>query len=185
MPSQLQVLFGKIRKKPTHASDGRSAEASSGLKHQQKTGIVSDITGLGVQNAKFALEAIATLASGEPLDDKDNLLEQGVQMLQSLPLNSGLSAKVSDGFISMLWNDLPHPTPMHAGPSARYRKHDGSGNNPHNQNIGKAGLPYSRNVPPSKPKGKQSSGIQQSSPLTYDPCQGPIYQMLRTCMRHY
>lgn len=107
-----------------------------------------------MKNAKFALEAITTLASGEPLDDKDNLLEQGVEMLQSLPLNSGLSAKVSDGFISMLWNDLPHPTPTHAGPSARYRKHDGSGNNPHNPEMGKAGSPYARNVPPSKPKGK-------------------------------
>lgn len=118
---------------------------------------MSDITGLGVKNTKFALEAITTLASGEPLDDKDLLLEHGVEMLQGLPLNSGLSAKVSDGFISMLWNDLPHPTPTHAGPSARYRSHDGSGNNPHLPNMGKAGSPYARNVPPMKPKGKQSS----------------------------
>jgi hypothetical protein len=185
MPSQLQILFGKIRKKPTQASDGRSAEASSGLKHQQKTGIVSDITGLGVKNARFALEAITTLASGEPLDDKDLLLEQGVQMLQSLPLNSSLSAKVSDGFISMLWNDLPHPTPTHAGPSARYRKHDGSGNNPHNPNIGKAGSPYARNVPPSKPKGKQCCGMRTSLHLTDDISQDPIFQMLRTYTRRF
>lgn len=118
---------------------------------------MSDITGLGVKNTKFALEAITTLASGEPLDDKDLLLEHGVEMLQGLPLNSGLSAKVSDGFISMLWNDLPHPTPTHAGPSARYRSHDGSGNNPHLPHMGKAGSPYARNVPPMKPKGKHSS----------------------------
>ncbi|CAG5174955.1 uncharacterized protein ALTATR162_LOCUS7909 [Alternaria atra] len=160
MPSQIQTLIGKIRRKPTLASDGRTAEASSGMKNHQKTGIVSDIRGLGVKDAKFALDAITTLASGEPLDDKDLLLEKGVQMLQGLPLNSGLSAKVSDGFISMLWNDLPHPTPTHAGPSARYRKHDGSGNNPHNPEMGKAGSPYARNVPPTKPKGPNLPDVE-------------------------
>jgi hypothetical protein len=103
-------------------------------------------------------------------------------MLQGLPLNSGLSAKVSDGFISMLWQDLPHPSPTHAGPSARYRKHDGSGNNPHNPNIGKAGSPYARNVPPSKPKGKHCCGMRRVQ--TTDIPQDPIYQMLKTYTRH-
>lgn len=153
MPSQLRSLFGTIRRKPTKASDGRSAEASGGIKHAEKTTISHDIKNLGVKNARFALEAITTLASGDPLDDKDLLLEHGVEMLQGLPPNSGLSEKVSDGFIAMLWHDLPHPTPTMAGPTARYRRHDGSGNNPWNPEIGKAGSPYSRNVPPSKPKG--------------------------------
>lgn len=83
------------------------------------------------------------------------LLEHGVEMLQGLPPNSGLGAKVSDGFISMLWNDLPHPSSTHAGPTTRYRRHDGGGNNPHNTEMGKAGSPYARNVPPMKPKGIQ------------------------------
>lgn len=34
--------------------------------------------------------ALVDLASGEPLDDKELLLENGVSMLQSLPLNSGM-----------------------------------------------------------------------------------------------
>jgi hypothetical protein len=153
MPSQLRSLLGTIRKKPTKASDGRSEEASSGLKNNEKTTISHDIKNLGVKNAKFVVEAITTLGSGEPLDDKDLLLEKGVEMLQTLPPNSGLSAKVSDSFISMLWHDLPHPTPTHAGPTARYRRHDGGGNNPHNPEMGKAGSPYARNVAPSKPKG--------------------------------
>jgi hypothetical protein len=99
MPSQLRSLLGTIRRKPTQANDGRSSEASSGLKNNEKTTIGHDLKNLGVKNAKFALEAITTLASGEPLDDKDLLLENGVQMLQGLPPNSGLSAKVS----GMLW----------------------------------------------------------------------------------
>lgn len=155
MPSQLSSILEKIRRKPTRASDGRSTDvASGGVKSNQRTSVISDLTGLGVKNAKFAVEAVTTLASGEPLDDKDLLLEHGVEMLQKLPLNSGLSAKVSDGFISMLWNDLPHPSPTQAGPSARYREHDGSGNNPHMPDMGKAGTPYARNVPPLKPKGR-------------------------------
>ncbi|KAL6706922.1 hypothetical protein ACN47E_005065 [Coniothyrium glycines] len=160
MPSQLRSLLGTIRKKPTKASDGRSAEAASGLKNNEKTSVLSDVRGMGVKNAKFVLEAITTFASGEPMDDKDLLLEKGVEMLQGLPPNSGLSEKVSDGFISMLWHDLPHPTPTHAGPSARYRKHDGSGNNPHNPEMGKAGSPYARNVPPSKPKGPNLPDVE-------------------------
>lgn len=153
MPSQLRSLLGTIRKKPTKASDGRSDEAASGMKSAQKTAVTNDLKNLGFKNAKFAVEAITTLASGDPIDDKDLMLEHGVEMLQGLPFNSGLSAKVSDGFISMLWHDLPHPTPTMAGPTARYRRHDGSGNNPWNPEMGKAGSPYARNVPPSKPKG--------------------------------
>jgi len=160
MPSALRSLIGTIKRKPTAASDGRSAEASSGLKNNEKTTVVEDLKGMGVKNAKFALEAVTTLASGEPLDDKELLLEQGVEMLQGLPPNSGLSSKISDGFITMLWNDLPHPTPTHAGPTARYRKHDGSGNNPHNPEMGKAGSPYARNVPPSKPKGPNLPNVE-------------------------
>lgn len=123
------------------------------MKDTKKTTIAYDITNLGIKNAKFALEAVATLASGEPMDDKDLLLEKGVEMLQGLPPNSGLGHKVADGFITMLWNDLPHPTPTMAGPSTRYRRHDGGGNNIWNPEMGKAGSPYARNVAPMKPKG--------------------------------
>jgi hypothetical protein len=81
MPSQLQTLLGKIRRKPTQASDGRSAEASSGIQNHRKTGIVSDITGLGVKNAKFALDAITTLASGEPPPRAHGMLIQWLIIL--------------------------------------------------------------------------------------------------------
>lgn len=99
------------------------------------------------------LQAIPTLASGAPIDDKDLMLENGVQILQGLPSNSGLGEAVANKFIGMLWNDLPHPPPTMAGPECRYRNHDGSGNNPHNPDMGKAGSPYARNVPPTKTKG--------------------------------
>jgi hypothetical protein len=119
----------------------------------KKTSIVHDLTHLGLKGTATVAQAITTLASGEPLNDKELLLEHGVSMLQSLPLNSGLSQTISNDFIGMLWNDLPHPQPTMAGPTSKYRQHDGSGNNPWIPEMGKAGSPYARSVPPMKPKG--------------------------------
>ncbi|KIW06011.1 uncharacterized protein PV09_03192 [Verruconis gallopava] len=160
MPSQLRSIIGTIRKKPTSAADGRSEEVLSGGGQVKKTSIAHDVRTLGLKNTRTVAEAITTLASGEPLDDKELLLEHGVSMLQSMPLNSGLSEKISDGFISMLWNDLPHPVVTYSGPTARYRRHDGGNNNPNNPEMGKAGMPYARNVPPTKPKGPNLPDVE-------------------------
>jgi hypothetical protein len=153
MAGQLKTLLGTIRKKPSSAPDGKTDAQAAALPSREKTSIAHDITHLGVKNVKTVAGALTTLASGEPMNDKDLLLENGVSMLQSLPTNSGLSQTISNGFISMLWHDLPHPPPTLAGPTARYRQHDGSGNNPWVPAMGKAGSPYSRSVPPTKPKG--------------------------------
>jgi hypothetical protein len=155
MGGPIKSFIGSIRKKPTKAADGRPDE--NGV---AKTTVGQDVLHLGAKNAGTMASALLTLASGEPLDDKGLLLENGVSMLQSLPLNSGLSEKVSDGFISMLWHDLPHPPPAMSGPAARYRRHDGGGNNPWAPEMGKAGTPYSRTVPPMKPKGPNLPNVE-------------------------
>jgi hypothetical protein len=142
-----------MRKKPTTAPDGRPEEASNGMAISEKTSIVHDLANLGLKNGATMLDAIPQLATGEPVDDKELLLEHGVSMLQEFPSNSGLGTRVADGFISMLWSDLPHPPPALAGPSSRYRRHDGGNNSPWDPEMGKAGSPYSRSVPPMKPKG--------------------------------
>ncbi|KAL3426796.1 linoleate diol synthase [Phlyctema vagabunda] len=152
-PSQLKTLLGTIKRKPARAPDGKRDEEAAAIPINEKTSIGHDLTHMGVKNAKTVAGAITTLASGEPMNDKELLLENGVSMLQSLPLNSGLSETVSNNFIGMLWNDLPHPPPTTAGPTARYRQHDGRGNNPWVPEMGKAGSPYSRSVPPTKTKG--------------------------------
>jgi hypothetical protein len=153
MPGQLKTLIGSIRRKPSKAPDGKTDEEANGAPTPKKTSLVHDLTHLNFKQAATVAQAITTLASGEPLDDKELLLEHGVAMLQSLPLNSSLSKTISDGFIEMLYRDLPHPPPTTAGPTARYRAHDGSGNNPWIPEMGRAGHPYSRSVPPTKAKG--------------------------------
>jgi hypothetical protein len=145
MPNQLKSFLGTIRKKPTRAADGRSSEDTNGDANGSKTSIGHDLANLGLKNAKTIVEAIPQLGSGEPIDDKEHLLEHGVSMLQGMPLNSSLSEKISDGFIKMLWHDLPHPPPTVTGPAARYRRHDGGGNSPWDTEMGKAGSPYARN----------------------------------------
>lgn len=178
MPNQLKSLLGTIRKKPTRAADGRSSEAGNEFANAgTKTSIGHDLANLGLKNAGTILEAIPQLGSGDPIDDKELLLEHGVSMLQGMPLNSSLSEKISDGFITMLWHDLPHPPPTVAGPTARYRRHDGGGNCPWDSELGKAGSPYARNgmkasdaahiladlmrpVPPLKPKGPNLPNVE-------------------------
>ena len=163
MLAQLKALIATIRRRPTNATDGRSqaeAAAAVGAHQPEKTSIIHDVTHLGVKNTHTVAHALTTLASGGPMDDKELLLEHGVSMLQGFPLNSGLSSTISDGFISMLWSDLPHPVPTMSGPTSRYRRHDGGGNNPWQPEMGKAGTPYARNVPPTKPKGPNLPDVE-------------------------
>lgn len=152
-PHQFKTLLGSIRRKPSHAPDGKTDEQANGKSMEEKTSVLHDLTHLGLKNTRTVAEAITTLASGDLMDDKDLLLEKGVAMLQSLPTNSGLSQTISNNFIGMLWKDLPHPPPTTAGQTARYRQPDGSGNNPWIPEMGQAGSPYCRSVPPMKPKG--------------------------------
>src|SRR5690349_18724999 len=137
--NQLKTLLGSMRRKPSHAPDGKTDEEAASAPVFEKTSLLHDLTHLNLKNAKTVAQAISTLASGEPLDDKDLLLENGVAMLQSLPANSGLSETISNDFITMLWRDLPHPPPTSAGPTSRYRQPDGSGNNPWFPEMGRAG----------------------------------------------
>lgn len=159
----LKSIIQSIKRKPTakaHSARPDSLAIANGPVEVEKTGVLHDLVNMGVKNQGTMLQAFSTLASGEPMDDKELLLENGVSMLQSLPPNSGLSEKVSDGFIKMLWHDLPHPPPTFSGPTSRYRRHDGGGNIPWDPEMGKAGSAYVRNVPPVKPKGPNLPDVE-------------------------
>jgi hypothetical protein len=172
MPPQLKSFFHSIRRKSSNrgdvkrdvkAADGRTeaeAAAAVGSPEVERTSLLHDVTHLNAQSAETIANAVKALASGEPLDDKELLLESSIEMLQSFPPNSTLSQDISDGFISMLWQDLPHPSATMCGPTSRYRRHDGGGNNPWDPELGKAGSPYARNVPPLKPKGPNLPDVE-------------------------
>lgn len=163
MPGRIKSFIGTINRRPSKTADGRTDEqaaTAAGAVNGDKTGVLSDLAGLSFKDKQTLAHALPTLASGEPLDDKELLLENGVSMLQGMAPTSGLSETISDGFITMLWGDSPHPAHTIAGPSSRYRQHDGGGNNPWHPEMGKAGTPYSRNVPPVKPKGPNLPDVE-------------------------
>jgi hypothetical protein len=151
-PSKLRPVIKMIMRAAPTAPDGKTSDHAGGPS-DDKTGVFHDLIRLGGKNTRTMVQAFQTLASGEPLDDKKWLLENGVSMLQGLPPDSGLSSKVSGGFIKMLWHDLPHPPASLAGPENRYRRHDGGGNNHWDPEMGKAGSPYCRSVAPTRAKG--------------------------------
>ncbi|EWC45464.1 hypothetical protein DRE_00863 [Drechslerella stenobrocha 248] len=160
MAPQLKSFLQSIKRKPDKSRGERPGSLANATPTEEKTSILHDLAHLNLKETATVAQAITTLASGEPLDDKKLLLENGVSMLQGFPPNSGLSQKISDGFISMLWHDLPHPYPTMAGPASRYRRHDGGGNVPWDPEMGKAGSPYARNVPPMKPKGPNLPDVE-------------------------
>ena len=63
--------------------------------------------------------------------------------MSNLP-DGQVSKFVQDKVIALLWYDLPHPPATYI--AEEYRRADGSGNNPHFPDLGKAGSSYSRSV---------------------------------------
>jgi len=153
MTSQFGKLFGTIAKKPPTAPDRKSDDEAAATPEVKKTSILHDLLHLDDKEKETILQALTTLAAGKPLDDKELLLEHGVNLLQTTPLDSTLGPDIGNKFISMLYHDLPHPPATLAGPTSKYRRHDGGNNNPWHPEMGKAGSPYSRSVPPMQPKG--------------------------------
>lgn len=153
MASLLSKLFGLFWAEPTSAPDGKTDEQASGHAKVTKSSMLHDLTHLNMDEAQNVLKVVKTVVTGEAMDDKELMLEHSLAMLQTLPANSTLGERAGAQIINMLWKDLPHPAGTTASPEARYRKPDGSGNNPWNADMGKAGSPYSRSVPPGRPRG--------------------------------
>lgn len=152
MSKRISQLYQTIKKKPATAPDGLTDEEASSQEKIKDTSVIHDLVHLKGKDKLMLAHALKDMASGEPMDDRKLMLEHGVSMLQSLPPNSGLSHAISDGFIGMLWNDLPHPPSSTLEPRSIYHSADGSGNNIWNPEMGKAGSAYARSVPPLQPK---------------------------------
>lgn len=73
-----------------------------------------------------------------------------------------LQDKLNDTAMTALYQTLPHPPATFVGPQFAFRAADGSGNNPHMPELGKAGLPYARSVQgkhPSPPNSLPDPGL--------------------------
>ena len=133
-------------KDPSRAPDQKADDEATGAPSVVKSSVLHDLLHLSDQNTATMVQLLTTMLHGDPLDDKELLLEHGVNMLQTLPPDGGLGDKASKDFIRMLLGDLPHPATTIAGPTAKYPRHDGGSNNPRLPEMGKAGTPYSRRL---------------------------------------
>jgi len=109
--------------------------------------ILEDLAKDGVKRDIDLLNVAKSALRHEPLDDRKYFMENLIQAAALLPPDK-FNTKLTDGFLTQLWNDLQHPPPTLLGPEHQYRQPDGSNNNYQLPHIGKAGTPYARTVAP-------------------------------------
>lgn len=110
---------------------------------------LGDLSYLGVDNVKTLLEIQKDKMLGGYTDDKTYLMEGLIRTAAALPDGSKIRDKLTDSFVTQLWNDLEHPPQSYLGSKYQYRSADGSNNSLIHPQLGAAGTPYARTVKPS------------------------------------
>ncbi|KAF4625551.1 hypothetical protein G7Y89_g12617 [Cudoniella acicularis] len=116
--------------------------------NQQMTGLLSDLHRLGFKDVETLLALFNSEVKGVQ-DDNKFLLENLVQTISKLDINSQVSHQLTTSFINNLWNSLPHPPLTTLGDKYKYREADGSYNNIRSPMLGAANTPYARSAQPS------------------------------------
>lgn len=114
---------------------------------EQTTSLLSDLHKLGPNDAETLLALFQAQARGSQ-DDNKFLLENLVETLSKLDLNSNISTQLTTGFLNSLFTTLPHPPPASLGSRYKYREADGSHNNIQLPQLGAANTPYARSARP-------------------------------------
>lgn len=112
------------------------------------TGLLADLRQMGFGDMETLTETVKASVTGDPEDDNKLLMEHIIQLAAKLEPTSKAGDKLSDSFINQLWDQLPHPPLSSLGPQYKYRTADGSHNNMHNPQLGKAGQAYARSARP-------------------------------------
>ncbi|KAL4803481.1 heme peroxidase [Aspergillus unguis] len=130
--------------------------------HSQTSSLTSILTSLQADvrsqanripaNLRMLGELSAAGLNGGLIDDRKYLIENVIQSASSLPNTSGLRNRVTDTFVSTLWDNLRHPPLSYLGDEFRYRMADGSRNNVMYPNLGASGSHYARTVVPKHPR---------------------------------
>ncbi|KAL4920142.1 heme peroxidase [Aspergillus aurantiobrunneus] len=97
-------------------------------------------------------EISQTGLNGGLIDDRKYLIENIIQVASSLPNTSALRSKITDTFVTTLWDNLQHPPLSYMGDDFRYRRADGSFNNIMYPHLGASGSHYARTVTPKHPR---------------------------------
>lgn len=109
---------------------------------------LSDLSYLGADNARTLLDIQKEKMLGGYTDDKTYLMEGLIRTAAALPDGSKMRDKLTNTFVTQLWNDLEHPPQSYLGAKYQYRAADGSNNSLIHPQLGAAGTPYARTVKP-------------------------------------
>ncbi|KAL4803636.1 Psi-producing oxygenase A [Aspergillus unguis] len=151
--SQIEsAVSASLRPLPTATGDGTYITDST------QTGLASDLSHVDLNDARTLVDVVKSAATGQPVDDKQYIMERVIQLTAGLPSNSRNAAELTKSFLNMLWNDLEHPPISYLGYDSMYRNADGSGNNPFWPRLGAAGSAYARSV---RPKTVQSPSLPE------------------------
>lgn len=150
---------------PTGTGDGTAltAENKATIASKTKT-IVSDLSHLGINTIEKVGKMTLATKNGETVDDKEYLMEYLVQAAAELP-DDFISKKVTDEFVTTLWNDLQHPPQVFMDDKYQYRTADGSNNSYLHPKLGAAHESYARTV---KPSSIQSAGALPDPGVLFD-----------------
>ncbi|KAJ5174494.1 uncharacterized protein N7482_000371 [Penicillium canariense] len=137
-----QAIHASREPLPNQTGDGTY------LKHDQSSGLFSDIKSLGFRDLNTVKDLIKTKASGELIDDKTYMMERIIQLVADMPGHSKNRTQLTNLFLDELWSSIPHPPLSYMGDEYKYRSADGSNNNPTLPWLGAANTPYCRTIPP-------------------------------------
>ncbi|KAI5306174.1 hypothetical protein KEM56_001984 [Ascosphaera pollenicola] len=130
------------------------------------TGIVKDLHTMGLKAKAKDLQLLVEIvkSTGKTIDDRQLAMEKIMAIAASLPRHSKARKKLTGVLIDTLWKSLQHPPLSYLGNKYQYRTPDGSYNNPHNPDLGKAGSHYARSVQ----KIKHTHGTPPDPGLLFD-----------------
>jgi hypothetical protein len=151
---QLRTLLKAMKAPlPTQTGDGSALpQPKKDTFSKDVREILRDIPRQDINDIEGLVKTFKATAMGEPLDDKEYLMESMVAIATKLP-ESFLQDRITATLITTLWNDLEHPPNVILGDEYEFRQPDGSKNNHKYPDVGKAGMPYARTVTPKSKQG--------------------------------
>ncbi|ROT38441.1 linoleate diol synthase [Sodiomyces alkalinus F11] len=130
-----------------------------------RPGAGEHIKALQYRDVKTLLSIIKGKIKGEKIkDDKTMIMERTIQLVAKLPHNSKTRDELTNAFVQELWDSLDHPPLLYVGDDAKYRRADGSNNNPLFPSMGAAGTTYARSCPPKH----VNQGVLPDAGLVFD-----------------
>lgn len=143
LASFLALRHASRRPLPVETGDGTY------ITKRTETGLRHDIRTLTPAKLKTLFDLFKNKAGGsKQIDDKTMIMERVIQLVADLPPDSRLRVKLTNTFLTELWDTLDHPPMNYIGDEFSYRTADGSNNNVFMPKLGAAGSTYARSVRP-------------------------------------